>query len=67
MFFFCILLISVQLADLKALAERHRNAAVNSQDEVRKLRSTVDDLTSEITTIRAQVSLLLDKKGTLSN
>ncbi|NP_999665.1 nuclear intermediate filament protein [Strongylocentrotus purpuratus] len=48
-----------KLADLKALAERHRNAAVNSQDEVRKLRSTVDDLTSEITTIRAQNNALI--------
>ncbi|XP_041464526.1 lamin-B1-like [Lytechinus variegatus] len=48
-----------KLADLKALAERHRNDAVNSQDEVRKLRSTVDDLNSEITTIRAQNDALI--------
>lgn len=48
-----------KLADLKALAERHRNSAVLSQDEVRKMRSTIDDLTSEVTTLRAQNDALI--------
>ncbi|XP_071492789.1 lamin-B2-like [Diadema antillarum] len=56
-----------KMADLKALAERHRNSSVLTQDEVRKLRITIDDLTSEITTLRAQNDALIARIKDLEN
>ncbi|XP_038076262.1 lamin-B1-like isoform X2 [Patiria miniata] len=48
-----------KLSDLKALAERYRNASVTSQDDLRIMRTRVDNLQSELNSIKAQNDALI--------
>lgn len=56
-----------KLNDLKALAERHRNDAVNSKDELRIVRTRVDNLQSELTSIKSQNDALIARIKDLEN
>ncbi|XP_022106026.1 lamin-B1-like isoform X2 [Acanthaster planci] len=48
-----------KVSDLKALAERYRNASVSSQDDLRIMRTKVDNLHSELNTIKSQNDALI--------
>ncbi|XP_071794203.1 lamin-B1-like isoform X1 [Asterias amurensis] len=56
-----------KLSDLKALAERHRNTAVASHDELRIMRTKVDNLQSELTSIKSQNDALISRIKDLEN
>jgi uncharacterized protein YukE len=51
------MLLPLQLAEMRALAERNVDASDKTQSELRNSRKRIDELSSEVSRLTAQVSV----------